>query len=36
MKIKENVGLADYSTMRLGGIARFLAEASNTTDVQEL
>jgi UDP-N-acetylmuramate dehydrogenase len=36
MKIKENVGLADYSTMRLGGIARFLAEASNTKDLQEL
>ena len=30
------MGLANYSTMRLGGTARFLAEASNTKDIQEL
>lgn len=36
MDIKENVGLADYSTMRLGGRARYLALAKNDTDVAKL
>ncbi|HET9721641.1 MAG TPA: UDP-N-acetylmuramate dehydrogenase [Candidatus Saccharimonadales bacterium] len=36
MKIKENISLAAYSTMRLGGPARYLAEAKNKQDVQEL
>jgi UDP-N-acetylmuramate dehydrogenase len=35
VKIKQNVSLSSYSTMRLGGGARFMAEAKNTRDVQE-
>src|SRR5581483_4011234 len=35
MKIAENVSLAGYSTMRLGGPARFLCEVKSTQDVQE-
>jgi UDP-N-acetylmuramate dehydrogenase len=34
--IKENVNLADHSTMRLGGQARYLAEASSDQDVEQL
>ncbi|MGH7156830.1 MAG: UDP-N-acetylmuramate dehydrogenase, partial [Candidatus Saccharimonadales bacterium] len=36
MNIRENVSLADHSTMRLGGNARYLADASNDEDVQSL
>ncbi|HVX58509.1 MAG TPA: UDP-N-acetylmuramate dehydrogenase [Candidatus Saccharimonadales bacterium] len=36
MNIKENVSLADYSTMRLGGKARYLAEARSQEEVVEL
>jgi UDP-N-acetylmuramate dehydrogenase len=36
MKIFENVSLANFSTMRLGGPARFLAEARHKDDVEEL
>jgi UDP-N-acetylmuramate dehydrogenase len=36
MDIKENVSLAGYSTMRLGGNARWLAEAHSEDDVKEL
>jgi len=36
MKIQENVSLKGYSTMRLGGTARYLAEAKSTKDVQDL
>ena len=36
MDIQENVSLADYSTMRLGGPARYLAEAGSDEDVQRL
>ncbi len=36
MNILENVDLRLYSTMRLGGIGRYLAEAHSDTDVQEL
>lgn len=35
MKIRENVKLADYSTMRLGGLARYAAEVKSPQDVQE-
>jgi UDP-N-acetylmuramate dehydrogenase len=35
MKFAENVSLAKYSTMRLGGQARFLCEAKSTQDVQQ-
>ncbi len=34
--IRENVSLADYSTMRLGGQARYLTEATQDNDVPEL
>lgn len=36
MSIQENVSLAGYSTMRLGGPARYLAEVNNERDLQEL
>src|SRR6476469_9880279 len=36
MNIEENVSLAPYSTMRLGGNARYLAQVKNQTDLQEL
>ena len=36
MDVKENVSLASYSTMRLGGNARYLAEAKTDNEVQEL
>lgn len=36
MAVKENVSLGPHSTMRLGGNARYLAEAKNNSDVQEL
>lgn len=35
MKFEENVSLAKYSTMRLGGDARYLCEAKNEADVEE-
>jgi UDP-N-acetylmuramate dehydrogenase len=35
MKIQENVSLAGYSTMRLGGAARFLAEVTKPEEVSE-
>jgi UDP-N-acetylmuramate dehydrogenase len=34
--ILENVSLADYSTMRLGGQARYFAEAASEADLPEL
>ncbi|MEX2006891.1 MAG: UDP-N-acetylmuramate dehydrogenase [Candidatus Saccharimonadales bacterium] len=36
MNIQENVSLANYSTMRLGGQARWLAEAKDDDDVKAL
>jgi len=36
MSIQENVSLAGYSTMRLGGAARYLAEVNNQKELQEL
>jgi UDP-N-acetylmuramate dehydrogenase len=36
MKIAENVSLASYSTMRLGGTARYLSEVNNQQELQEL
>src|SRR5436189_3636165 len=36
MNIQENVSLAGYSTMRLGGTARYLAEVKNNADLQNL
>jgi len=36
MNIEENVSLAPYSTMRLGGNARYLAQVKNQSDLQEL
>jgi|SRR5579862_452002 len=36
MKIDENVSLKDYSTMRLGGFARYLAKASSQQDIVKL
>ena len=36
VEIKENVSLKNYSTMRLGGTVRWLAEASSEEVVQEL
>jgi UDP-N-acetylmuramate dehydrogenase len=36
MTIRENVNLADYSTMRLGGRAHYLAEAASMEEVQKL
>ena len=36
MQLKENVSLADYSTMRLGGKARYLAEVKDQVRLQEL
>jgi UDP-N-acetylmuramate dehydrogenase len=36
VKIQENISLANHSTMRLGGTARYLAEVKNTKDIQEL
>lgn len=36
MNIRENVSLKDYSTMRLGGYARYLARATNQKDLMEL
>ncbi|MBX4201686.1 UDP-N-acetylmuramate dehydrogenase [Candidatus Saccharibacteria bacterium] len=35
MNIQENVSLTSYSTMRLGGNARYLAEVKNQADLQE-
>jgi UDP-N-acetylmuramate dehydrogenase len=35
MSIQENISLAGYSTMRLGGQARYLTEVKNLHDVQE-
>ncbi len=35
MDIKKNVGLADYSTMRLGGPARYLVEAHSDQDIAD-
>jgi UDP-N-acetylmuramate dehydrogenase len=35
MTIRENVVLADYSTMRLGGVAAFLCEVSDRMEVLE-
>lgn len=34
MKIEENVSLADYSTMRLGGKAKYLCHVKNEEDVE--
>ncbi|HVS78885.1 MAG TPA: UDP-N-acetylmuramate dehydrogenase [Candidatus Saccharimonadales bacterium] len=36
MDIQENVSLAAYSTMRLGGAARYLAEVKNEQSLQQL
>jgi UDP-N-acetylmuramate dehydrogenase len=36
MNIQENVSLASHSTMRLGGSARYLADASSEEDIEEL
>jgi UDP-N-acetylmuramate dehydrogenase len=36
MSIKENVSLTGYSTMKLGGRARYLAEAGTRQDIKEL
>jgi UDP-N-acetylmuramate dehydrogenase len=36
MNVQENVDLKKYSTMRLGGQARWLAEANSDEDVQDL
>jgi UDP-N-acetylmuramate dehydrogenase len=36
MDIKENISLTGYSTMRLGGTARYLADANSEDDVKEL
>jgi UDP-N-acetylmuramate dehydrogenase len=36
MNIQENVSLADHSTMRLGGNARYLADAITEEDVEQL
>ncbi|MBA3757419.1 UDP-N-acetylmuramate dehydrogenase [Candidatus Saccharibacteria bacterium] len=36
MHIQENVSLSSYSTMKLGGPARWLAEAASKDDAQEL
>jgi UDP-N-acetylmuramate dehydrogenase len=36
MNIQENVSLADHSTMRLGGNARYLADAVTEEDVEQL
>jgi len=36
MQLKENVSLAGYSTMRLGGSARYLAEVKDQARLQEL
>lgn len=36
MQIQENVSLSGYSTMRLGGAARYLAEARTDEDVAQL
>lgn len=35
MKIRQNVSLKDYSTMRLGGTAAFLTEVTNRQEVEE-
>lgn len=35
MKITENIALSQYSTMRLGGKARFLCEVKNTDELKE-
>jgi UDP-N-acetylmuramate dehydrogenase len=35
VKIQENISLADYSTMRLGGTARYLTEVKDISDVQQ-
>ncbi|HSW78687.1 MAG TPA: UDP-N-acetylmuramate dehydrogenase [Candidatus Babeliales bacterium] len=35
VKIQENVSLANYSTMRLGGLARYLTEIKNTQELQQ-
>jgi UDP-N-acetylmuramate dehydrogenase len=35
MKFKENVSLRDYSTMRLGGAARYLSEAKTKEEIAE-
>jgi UDP-N-acetylmuramate dehydrogenase len=36
MDIQENVSLANHSTMRLGGTARYLADATQEDDIKEL
>ncbi|MDB5161203.1 MAG: UDP-N-acetylpyruvoylglucosamine reductase [Candidatus Saccharibacteria bacterium] len=36
MNIREDVSLATHSTMRLGGKARYLAEAGSDTELQEI
>lgn len=36
MQLKENVSLTDYSTMRLGGTARYLADVKDQARLQEL
>lgn len=35
MKIDQNVSLANYSTMRLGGEAKYLTEVGSRTEIQE-
>jgi UDP-N-acetylmuramate dehydrogenase len=36
VNLKQNVSLANYSTMRLGGNARYFAEAASLQDVEQL
>lgn len=36
MHIQENVSLRDYSTMRLGGTARYLADITNASEIPEV
>jgi UDP-N-acetylmuramate dehydrogenase len=35
MEIKEHVALAPYTTLKVGGPARFLAEVTSVTDIQQ-
>ncbi len=36
MNIQENISLANYSTMRLGGKAHYLADATTEKDIEDL
>ena len=35
LKIKENIPLKEYSTMRVGGLARYLATVSTLEELKE-